>query len=104
MFGWGAKTITTDELAVELQQGKRVLIDVRTLEEFRTGHVPSAVNMPLDRLTVSAAKMDPAVTTFVICRSGHRSARAVGMLKRAGFTDARSVKGGTLAWKGKLVR
>jgi rhodanese-related sulfurtransferase len=104
MFGWGVKTITAEELARELETGKPVLIDVRTPEEFSAGHVPGARNIPLDQLAARAEKLDRKARTLVICRSGHRSATAVKLLTRMGFSDAHSVRGGTLAWKGKLER
>lgn len=103
MFGWGVKTITVDELADRLKQGKQVLIDVREPYEFKAGHVKGAVNVPLAQLADKLGRFDPCAETYVICQSGHRSATAVRVLKRAGFENAYSVKGGTSAWRGKLV-
>jgi rhodanese-related sulfurtransferase len=104
MFGFGVKTITTDQLADELNAGKPILLDVREPYEFAEGHVPGARNVPLETLASAAEKLDPAARTLIICRSGHRSATAAKALKRGGFTDVHSVKGGTLAWRGKLQR
>jgi rhodanese-related sulfurtransferase len=104
MFGLGVKTITVDELAEKLANGKPVLIDVREPNEFASGHVPGATNIPLGQLGARLGKLDPAAETLVICQSGHRSATAVSALKRAGFEHAYSVKGGTSAWRGKLAR
>lgn len=104
MFGWGVKTISTDELAEKLKHGKPVLIDVREPYEFAGGRVKGAVNVPLGQLAGRLAKLDPHAETYVICQSGHRSATAARLLTRAGFEHAYSVKGGTSAWRGKLVR
>ena len=104
MFGWGVKTVTVDELADKLAQGKQVLIDVREPYEFAAGHVKGAVNVPLGQLGDKLSRFDPHAETYVICESGHRSATAVRLLKRAGFEHAYSVKRGTSAWRGKLVR
>ena len=104
MFGWGVKTVTVDELADRLGQGKLVLIDVREPYEFAAGHVKGAINVPLGRLADELSKFDPHAETFVICQSGHRSTAAVRQLNRAGFEHAYSVKRGTSAWRGKLVR
>lgn len=104
MFGWGVKTISVEELADKLARGKQVLIDVREPHEFAAGHVKGAVNVPLGQLAERLNKFDPGAETYVICQSGHRSATAVGLLKRAGFGNAYSVKGGTSAWCGRLVR
>jgi rhodanese-related sulfurtransferase len=102
MFGWGVKTITVGELADKLAEGKQVLIDVREPYEFAGGHVKGAVNIPLGQLAGGIGKFDPRAETYVICHSGHRSSTAVGLLARAGFEHAYSVKGGTAAWKRQL--
>ena len=104
MFGFGVKTITVDRLAERLKAGKPVLLDVREPSEFSTGHVPRARNVPVSRLAAEISRLDPTAETLLICQSGHRSATAARQLKRAGFTDVYSVKGGTLAWRGKLDR
>jgi len=104
MFGWGVKTITVDELADKLKQGKQVLIDVREPYEYAAGHVKGAVNVPLGQLADKLGRFDAQADTYVICQSGHRSASAVRFLKRSGFENAYSVKRGTSAWPGKLVR
>jgi len=81
-----------------------VIIDVREPGEFAQGHVPGAVNVPLGQLAQRLEKLDPHAETYVICQSGHRSATGVRILKRAGFEHAFSVRGGTSAWHGRLVR
>ncbi len=104
MFGWGIPTITVDELAEKLAQGKQVLIDVREPYEFAAGHVKGAVNVPLGTLAGKLGKFDPHAETYVICQSGHRSGTAVRTLQHAGFEHVYSVKRGTSGWRGKLVR
>jgi len=60
------------------------LVDVRTPGEFASGHLPEAVNMPLHELGRRVAELPEDRPIVVYCRSGARSARAAGMLKRAG--------------------
>jgi phage shock protein E len=64
------------------------MIDVRTTFEFQMGHVPGAVNIPLDevpyRVNEIAALPSPRV---LYCRSGNRSGIAVQMLRQAGLGD-----------------
>lgn len=104
MFGSGARTITTDQLADRLKTDKPVLLDVREPREFAEGHVPGAVNVPLADLRHLADDLDASAETLLICESGRRSATGAKILTRHGFTHAYSVKGGTSAWKGPLER
>jgi rhodanese-related sulfurtransferase len=76
------------------------LVDVRTQEEFAEGHVPGAVNIPVDQLSKRISELEAHKTSdlYLICRSGGRSARARDMLLEAGFDHPINVAGGTLAW------
>jgi rhodanese-related sulfurtransferase len=92
--------VSVDDLKTVLAAGARV-IDVRTPEEFATGHVPGAVNIPVDAIDPFAPPLSgysKEQPLYLICRSGRRSATAAEQLAAAGF-PARNVLGGTLAWK-----
>lgn len=81
-----------------------VLLDVRTPQEYREGHIPNSVNVPLQAL--GGAKPVPAgkdAPLFVYCHSGARSRQAVGLLERMGYTNAKNI-GGIAAYKGKVER
>ena len=64
-----------------------VIIDVRTPQEFATGSIEGAVNLPLkglpDSLLSEGIELDEEVVVY--CRSGRRSAQAKTLLKAAGF-------------------
>ena len=81
-----------------------VLLDVRTPQEYREGHIPNSVNLPLETLgggsSVPAGKDAPL---FVYCYSGTRSRQAVGLLERMGYANAKNI-GGIAAYKGKVER
>ncbi|MEW5847531.1 MAG: rhodanese-like domain-containing protein [Myxococcota bacterium] len=64
-----------------------VLLDVRTREEFTAGHLPGAINIPVQDLTQRMAEVGPdkKKPVVVYCRSGNRSARAKRMLTEAGY-------------------
>ena len=71
------------------------IVDVRTPEEFKTGHLKGAVNIPLDKLQERLdefRKMPKPILAY--CRSGARSGMAVGILKQNGIDQA--VNGGGL--------
>ena len=64
-----------------------VLLDVRTPEEFASGHLPAAVNIPVQELARRMGELEAKERPIVLyCRSGNRSNHAAGILKRAGFT------------------
>lgn len=65
------------------------LIDVRDVEEFATGHLPNATNIPFNDGTLAAQipSLDPNGAYGVYCRSGNRSGQAVALMKDAGFTN-----------------
>ena len=93
--------ITVDALHALLGEPVRLqVVDVRRPLEYAAGHVPGAVNRPLDRLERELAGLDPARPTAVICAGGYRSSAACGLLLRHGFADLRNVVGGTSAWVG----
>jgi rhodanese-related sulfurtransferase len=68
-----------------IEQGA-VVVDVRSPQEFASGHIQGSINIPLDQIGAKAAmllkKGKPVITC---CRSGARSAMAVGTLKSAGI-------------------
>ena len=72
------------------------VLDVRSPEEFASGHVPGAVNVPLPEVGAVAGRY-AGQRVFVICQSGGRSAAAAQTLTAAGV-DATSVAGGTAGW------
>ena len=79
-----------------------VLLDVRTPQEYREGHIPNSVNLPLQALggggPVPVGKDAPL---FVYCHSGARSRQAVNLLERMGYARAKNI-GGMAAYKGKV--
>ncbi len=93
--------IQVDELQA-LMAGKRpfLLVDVREPGEFDQGHIQGAVLMPLSSLPADYRKITRGVTLVVYCRTGHRSAQAVGFLRAHGFGRAVSLAGGYTAWSG----
>ena len=80
------------------QQAGAVIVDVREPDEWRSGHIPGAVHMPLASLRARMRELDPQRELIVVCRSGNRSATAVSFLQSAGFSQARNLEGGMIAW------
>ena len=74
------------------------IVDVREPWEYRQGHVPGAVLMPLGQLSARFAELDPQRPVVVICASGNRSQSAAALLGQKGFKTIYNVLGGTGAW------
>jgi NADPH-dependent 2,4-dienoyl-CoA reductase/sulfur reductase-like enzyme/peroxiredoxin family protein/rhodanese-related sulfurtransferase/TusA-related sulfurtransferase len=65
-----------------------VLLDVRTGNEFETGHIPKAVNLPLPTLRGRLAELDKSKTYYIYCKVGLRSYLAHRILIQNGFKAA----------------
>ena len=81
-----------------------LLLDVRTPEEYRSGHIPESKNIPLQTIdTVESIAANKDTALYVYCLSGARSRQAVGMLKQMGYTNVNNI-GGIAAYSGKVER
>ena len=79
-----------------------VLLDVRTSEEYRGGHIPGSKNVPLQAIDKVASVVENKDTAlFVYCYSGARSRQAVGQLQRLGYTHVNNI-GGIAAYVRKV--
>jgi rhodanese-related sulfurtransferase len=74
-----------------------VLIDVRTPEEFDTGHITGAINIAVEDLTERLGEVPGDQPVIVYCRSGNRSATAARFLIEAGYSPVYDL-GGIRAW------
>lgn len=77
-----------------------VLLDVRTPGEYQSGHLPGAINIPLDQ--IQSAQLPQGRPLYVYCRSGARSGQACQWLRSAGY-QAENL-GGLMGYRGKLER
>lgn len=96
----GAK-LTPLQATQIINQGKTLILDVRTAEEFGAGHIRDAKNIPLKELTVRIDELEKfkARPVIVICDKGLKSAKATAQLKKAGYADAASLLGGLDEWQ-----
>lgn len=92
------KQVSVQETSEAVKSENVQFIDVRTVEEYQSGHAPKAVNMPLDNLGAELAKLDNEKPVYVICQTGRRSQIAAELMQKNGFTQLYNVKGGTSAW------
>ncbi len=98
----GGGMMSASELKSALEkEDEFVLVDVRTPEEYEAGHLDGSKLVPLDTLERNAENVltDKNKKLYVYCRTGRRSAEAVGILKNKGYTNVYDVSGGITAWQ-----
>ena len=93
--------ILPEEAHKIIQNGKAVVIDVRTPAEFADGHIPGAKNFDIyDSSFENAIKELKSDAVYVInCQSGGRSAKACAKMQELGLVGAMNLEGGITAWK-----
>lgn len=89
--------ITTDQLQTRMAEEAVTLVDVREVFEYRAGHVPGAINIPLGLIPVRIHELPASAELTIICQSGSRSMQACMWLARQGRPSV-NVHGGTGTW------
>ena len=100
------RRVTGDEAQKMMESETGYLIvDVRTPQEYAEGHIPHAINVPLDTSGTNppAELPDKAQMIFVYCRSGARSMTASNKLAQMGYTNIVEM-GGIKDWHGEVVK
>ena len=99
--------VTVDDLYAKLQdiqagKCKAEIIDIRTRDEFETGHILGSNNIDSGHAyTIPKKWADPDTEMWVFCRTQHRATYFVGMLHRYGYHNVYLVQGGIKAWAEK---
>jgi len=104
MFGWlnrrpAGCDLTPAEAQALVAEGKAVLVDVREESEWRSGHVPGAIHLPLSQFSQGVDRLPRDRKVILYCLSGGRSGRALGECARAGLPIDSHVAGGISAWQ-----
>lgn len=102
----GAEPAATVLLPAEFQAGlehtaRPQLVDVRTPQEYKAGHLKNAKNINLysPDFLEQIRKLDAHRPVFLYCRSGRRSQMAARRMKKVGFAELYDLGGGYLAWQ-----
>ncbi len=92
--------VSRTELKARMKAGLVQVLDVRPADEFAMGHLPGAINMPLDQLKKRLSSLDPAVEIVAYCRGPYcvLSFETVAILRKKGFT-ARRLEDGMPEWR-----
>ncbi|HIR77735.1 MAG TPA: rhodanese-like domain-containing protein [Candidatus Egerieenecus merdigallinarum] len=101
----GYRQVTTEE-AVNIMQTEEnyVILDVRTAQEFASGHIPGAALLPNETIGTEDIPLLPDKDQLILvyCRSGNRSKQAAEKLAQLGYTNIVEF-GGINSWTGKIV-
>lgn len=89
--------VTPEETRARQKAGA-VIVDVREPYEWREGHIPGALHIPLGNLSGRLRELNPSHDMIMVCRSGNRSMTAAQMMQRAGFSHVSNMAGGMIRW------
>jgi rhodanese-related sulfurtransferase len=107
MFWWlpfgKVPAVSAQQLDTMLKDGTRAaqLIDVRSADEWRAGHIAGALTVPVTQLgaRIAGLHLDRTRPIVAMCRSGGRSKVAVRLLQRHCYGNACELQGGMRAWQ-----
>ena len=96
-----ALTIEVGPARELIESNELLVVDVREIDEYDGGHIPAAVNMPLQEMSQYQAMLpeDHEAPVLVVCQTGVRSLSGALFLSSLGYRDVRSINGGTTAWR-----
>lgn len=87
-----------EQVKEKLKESTVCFVDVRSLDEFQSGHVPGAQCMPLDEIESGTASVPKDRLVILSCQGGRRSARAREILRARGYENVVELEGGFSAW------
>jgi rhodanese-related sulfurtransferase len=96
-----AGALTASGAVQLINREKAVVIDVREADEFATGHIGGAKNVPLAQLEEKLPGLikNKALPLILVCATGARAGRAVAVAKKLGYEQAQAMGGGLKSWK-----
>lgn len=99
--GMNAGALSASGAVTLINREKAVVVDVSEADEFASGHVGGAKNVPFSELEgkLAAAVKNKALPLILVCATGARANRAVAVAKKLGYDQAQALGGGLKAWK-----
>jgi len=92
--------VTPTELTIKVNREDAVLVDIRSADDFKKGHITSARNIPLAQLSSQLTKLENEKNKpiIVICQAGMSAQGAAKQLINAGFSQVAVLRGGMSKW------
>lgn len=99
--GAGGGSISPTQAVQMINREKAVVVDVCSPEEFASGHLVGAKNVPVDQIDARLAQVAKNKSTplVLVCASGVRSRRAAAAAKKMGYENVHTLAGGMGAWR-----
>lgn len=94
------ETITENTANELISNNNVVIIDVRNIDEYNTGHIKDAINIPVSKIDEVSYDKDQYI--IVYCASGMRSSNAAQVLVDLGYTNVYNLDGGLINWGAAL--
>ncbi|GAB4280240.1 MAG: hypothetical protein Kow0056_14400 [Coriobacteriia bacterium] len=101
-YGAGSITAIDNQQLRDLVADGALLVDVRTQQEYDSGHIEGAILAPVDSIATVAEGWDRDVPVVIYCATGARSSDAAKVLESMGF-DVYDLTAGLVAWDGPLT-
>ncbi len=93
-------SISAAELQARRESGAApVVIDVRTPNEYASGHIPGAINIPFDQVAQRIAEIETPEGVALYCMVGPRARKGESALLAAGYEKVFHLEGGLAAWQ-----
>lgn len=97
----GVKNANAAQTVQLINRENGVVVDVREPQEFQSGHIPNAINLPLSSLKTRTQDLERHKSKPIVmaCRSGQRSVKGAIILRQQGFPVVYTLAGGLQAWE-----
>jgi rhodanese-related sulfurtransferase len=92
--------LNVSEFSQKITEPDVIILDVRTPEEFASGHIEGALNIDFNGgdFANEITRLNPSENYAIYCRSGSRSGQAASIMHKAGFHDVSNLNGGVIDW------
>lgn len=96
-----SNNLNAQQVVEKMSHHDAIVVDVREANEVASGMIRGAIHIPLAQLKERLGELDKYKDKPIVmaCRSGNRSAHAIGILRKNGFNDLYNLKGGVMAWQ-----
>jgi rhodanese-related sulfurtransferase len=90
---------TVEKLKSQLENSQTLLVDVREISEYQSGHIPNAINVPIRTLTQNLDRIPLNRPVVLYCSSGYRSAMGVMTLHLLGYNNVQGFPPSFTGWQ-----